>query len=237
MKDKKLDGVEVWKELEDELAPHLKLNVIDRVVYAHLLRHTRLEGKLRLQFSIPWLARKVRISSGPVRNSIRRLADYGALRVVERNYDGHLVEVRLPAEVQPARADKAGAASGSKPPAGTEHERPDFLTTRALRRAIHAREGGQCFYCRRRIPVRARGLDHVVPRSKSGQSSYHNLVLCCLECNSQKKDQPAPDFLRQLYREGGLSRKELSERLRALQALAAGKLRPNVPPTPGTPFA
>ena len=68
----------------------------------------------------------------------------------------------------------------------------------------------------------------MVPRAKSGQNSYRNVVSCCAECNWQKKDHAAEDFLRELYREGGLSRKDLSARLQALQDLAAGKLRPHV---------
>ncbi|HXN21937.1 MAG TPA: HNH endonuclease signature motif containing protein [Candidatus Dormibacteraeota bacterium] len=85
-----------------------------------------------------------------------------------------------------------------------------------------------CFYCLRRIPRRSRCLDHVVPLAQSGSNSYRNLVSCCLDCNSRKKDLPAADFLRQLFREGRLSAKDLSARLLAVQALAAGKLRPQV---------
>jgi hypothetical protein len=32
--------------------PGLRLSVIERAVYSHLLRHSRLEGNKRLQFSI-----------------------------------------------------------------------------------------------------------------------------------------------------------------------------------------
>jgi hypothetical protein len=104
----------------------------------------------------------------------------------------------------------------------------DFLRSTELRQAIHAREGGKCFYYRRRIPGRSRCLDYVVPRAKSGQNSYRNLASCCAACNWQKRDRPAEDFLRDLYREGRLSAKDLSARLRKLQDLAAGKLRPRV---------
>jgi 5-methylcytosine-specific restriction endonuclease McrA len=224
MKHKTIDGVQVWKEFED-LAARLKLNVIDRAVYSHLLRHTRMEGKLRLHFSLPELAREVRISRGPVRDALHRLAGHGALRFIERSYKGHLVEVRLPAEV-PAARRKTETSGPSKPPAEPNLEQLDFLRTRALRQAIHAREGGKCFYCLRRIPRRSCCLDHVVPRAKSGQNSYRNLVSCCVQCNWQKGDDAAEDFLRELYREGRLSAKDLSARLRAVQALAAGKLRP-----------
>ena len=227
MKAKKLDGVEVWKELEDDLAPRLKLDVIEHVVYFHLLRHTRLEGKVRLRFSIPWLARGVMLSNAPAREAMRRLADKGVLRLIERSNIGHLVEVRLPREVCAAHRKKETSGQ-SKLRREADIEKMDFLRTRELRQAIHAREGGKCFYCRRQTPSRSHCLDHVVPRAESGLNSYRNVVSCCMECNWQKKDHTAPDFLRELYRQGGLSRKDLSDRLQAVQELAAGKLRPQV---------
>jgi 5-methylcytosine-specific restriction endonuclease McrA len=99
---------------------------------------------------------------------------------------------------------------------------------RALRQAIHAREGGFCFYCLRRLTPMVRCLDHVVPRVRGGRNGYRNLVSSCAECNSQKGPRRAEDFLRWLYREGRLSAGELRGRLRALAGLAAGKLRPEL---------
>lgn len=222
MKAKKLDGVEVWKEL-DALAPKLGLTVIDRTVYLHLLRLTHVEGKRRLRFSILGIAPHLGLSGGPVRESVRRLKDKGALRLIERSNIGHLVEVRLPGEVRAPRTKRA-----SSPASEANLEEADFLRTGALRRAIHAREGGVCFYCLRRTPSRAHCLDHVVPLVAGGSNSYRNLVSCCMDCNSEKRGHVAADFLRRLYREGRLSCKELSGGLRKLQALAAGKLRPQV---------
>jgi len=91
--------------------------------------------------------------------------------------------------------------------------------------AIHEREGGRCFYCSRRITHHRRCLDHVVPRAELGQ----NLVSCCLECNSNKAERPAEEFLCWLYRDRRLSADELTGRLRALDDLAAGKLIPPLP--------
>ena len=100
------------------------------------------------------------------------------------------------------------------------------MQTRALRQAIHARERGRCFYCLRRIPSRVHCLDHVVPRAESGSNSYRNLVSCCMECNSRKRERSAGDYVRWLRREKRLTEGELLGRLRALCALAAGRLRP-----------
>lgn len=46
-----------WKQMEDLLVPRLRPSAGERTVYSHLLRHSRLEGKRQLRFSIPWLAR------------------------------------------------------------------------------------------------------------------------------------------------------------------------------------
>src|SRR5712692_2793370 len=227
MKEKKIDAIEVWKEL-DALAPKLGLSVIDRTVYLHLLRLTHVEGRRRLRFSILGIAPHLGLTGGPVREAVRRLMDKGALRLIERSNIGHLVEVRLPGEIRALRGTRTGTGGRDKLPGRVKLDEVDFLRTRALRQAIHAREGGLCFYCLRRIPSRAHCLDHVVPVAKSGGNSYRNLVSCCLDCNSRKKDLPAEDFLRRLYREGRLSAKDLSARLLAVQALAAGKLRPHV---------
>ena len=118
-----------------------------------------------------------------------------------------------------------GAAG--EPPAA-RLETTDFLKTWALRKTIHDRERGVCFYCLRCTPAHVQCLDHVVPRARCGRHSYRNLVSCCIECNSRKGDQPDSNFLRTLYRQGRLTPAELDARLRALQALAAGKLRPSL---------
>jgi 5-methylcytosine-specific restriction endonuclease McrA len=108
-------------------------------------------------------------------------------------------------------------------------EEADFLEKQNLRRAIHEREGGHCFYCLRRTTTRRRCLDHVVPRAELGRNSYRNLVSCCVDCNSQKGERSAVEHVRWLYRERRLSNAELSGRLRALDGLASGKLRPSLP--------
>jgi len=100
------------------------------------------------------------------------------------------------------------------------------MKTWTLRKTIHDRERGACFYCLRRTPSHIRCLDHVVPRVRFGRNSYRNLVSSCTECNFRKADRPARDFLRTLYRQGRLTPAELDARLRALKDLAAGKLRP-----------
>jgi 5-methylcytosine-specific restriction endonuclease McrA len=235
MNPKKLNPGLLWMQFEDVLAPRLGLSVKERAVYSYLLRHSLVVGKLRLQFAVMALARTLGLSIGAARQAVRRLDELGALRVLDRSKSGHLAEMRLPEKIRAIRLGKNGAleamgAAGAagEPPASTL-ETTDFLKTWALRKAIHDRERGACFYCHRRSPANVRCLDHVVPRVRFGRNSYRNLVSCCIECNTRKGDRPAADFLRTLYRLGRLTPAELDARLRALKDLAAGKLRPALP--------
>ena len=231
MKNNKINAALVWKQMEDYLAPQKNFSLTDRVVYSHLLRHSRIEGKQQVRFSISWLARGVGLGAKCTRDTVRRLIGRGVLYLVERNYRAHhVVRVRLPLEVKGVRAAKISAHRVAPPPRVVINiEEADFLEKQMLRRAIHEREGGQCFYCLRRIPTRRRCLDHVVPRAELGLNSYRNLVSSCVDCNSEKGERNAEEFLRWLYRERRLSNNELKGRLRALDELAAGKLKPLIP--------
>jgi 5-methylcytosine-specific restriction endonuclease McrA len=226
MKNKKLNAVHVWKQMQDLLVPRLHLSVIDRAVYFHLLRHSRLEGRAQLRFSILWLARGACLSTATARKAVRSLVGKGVLRLTERSKAGHVVTVCLPEEIRSVRTDKIAACTAVRVASVADLEEADFLETRALREAIHEREGGCCFYCLRRMRPMVRCVDHVVAQVRGGRNGYRNLVSACSECNSQKGEQRAEDFLRWLFREGRLSTGELSGRLGALARLAAGKLRP-----------
>src|SRR5258707_6808101 len=88
MKNKNLNAELVWKQLEGMLVPRLGLSVTEHAVYSYLVRHSRLEGEQRAQFSILGLARHIGLSTGPVRDAVRRLVELGALRLVGRSKRG-----------------------------------------------------------------------------------------------------------------------------------------------------
>jgi 5-methylcytosine-specific restriction endonuclease McrA/predicted DNA-binding transcriptional regulator len=230
MKNKNPDAELVWKQLENVLVPRLGLNLAERVVYAYLLRHSRLAGKLQLRFGIGWLARGIRLSDATARHAVRSLAAKGALRLVDRTQAGHLAEILLPDEIHAAPPEGTVPSCLARRPGSANLEEMDFLQVSSRREAIHARERGLCFYCLRRFVTRGRVLDHVVPHVRGGGNSYRNLVSCCVECNSQKGESAAEDFLRSLYRLRRLTSAELEARLRALEALVAGELRPILAP-------
>ena len=52
--------------------------------------------------------------------------------------------------------------------------------TRALsRKNILMRDRYTCQYCQRTLPSGELTLDHVIPRSRAGESAWENLVACC----------------------------------------------------------
>src|SRR5260370_35161821 len=89
MKNKTIDAAQVWKDFEDLLAPKLNFSVTDRAVYSHLLRHSRLVGKLRIRFSLSWLGPRIRLSARTAREAVRRLVFWGVLRWGERSCQAH----------------------------------------------------------------------------------------------------------------------------------------------------
>jgi 5-methylcytosine-specific restriction endonuclease McrA len=57
---------------------------------------------------------------------------------------------------------------------------------RFSRHNIFVRDGNTCQYCGDRRPRSQLNLDHVVPRTAGGRTSWENVVCSCLECNRRK---------------------------------------------------
>jgi len=54
------------------------------------------------------------------------------------------------------------------------------------RRNLFARDRNICQYCGKRFSSSELSLDHVVPRSLGGQSTWTNIVCACVRCNVRK---------------------------------------------------
>jgi len=54
------------------------------------------------------------------------------------------------------------------------------------RRNIFARDNNTCQFCGKRFSTSDLSLDHVVPRSQGGISSWENIVCACIPCNVRK---------------------------------------------------
>jgi 5-methylcytosine-specific restriction endonuclease McrA len=64
---------------------------------------------------------------------------------------------------------------------------PRAVQRRISRRALFARDGWRCVYCG--SSTGRLTLDHVVPRSRGGESSWENVVTACAPCNLRKGDR------------------------------------------------
>ena len=57
---------------------------------------------------------------------------------------------------------------------------------RFTRKNIFYRDKSRCQYCGKKFQTRDLNLDHVVPLSHGGKSTWENVVCCCVRCNSKK---------------------------------------------------
>ncbi|MHC4471088.1 MAG: HNH endonuclease [Planctomycetota bacterium] len=57
------------------------------------------------------------------------------------------------------------------------------------RRNIYRRDAYTCQYCGARPGSELLSIDHVVPRSEGGKSTWENCALACLECNKKKANR------------------------------------------------
>ncbi len=73
---------------------------------------------------------------------------------------------------------------------------------RALsRKNILIRDRHTCQFCGRILPAAELTLDHVIPRSQGGRSTWENLVACCHRCNNRKGDRTPDDSEMKLLRQ------------------------------------
>jgi 5-methylcytosine-specific restriction endonuclease McrA len=66
---------------------------------------------------------------------------------------------------------------------------PHRRTPAWTRRGVFQRDGYTCAYCGKRFGVRDLTVDHVVPISQGGRSTWGNTVTACARCNQRKADR------------------------------------------------
>lgn len=57
------------------------------------------------------------------------------------------------------------------------------------RRNLYKRDDMTCQYCGAKPGSAELNIDHVIPKSRGGQSTWENCVLSCVKCNSRKADK------------------------------------------------
>lgn len=211
----------IYGDIEDLLAPTLGLDPWERVVYYHLLRHTRLEGRPSGLFAVGPLSKAIPVSDFKVREVLRSLHNKGCVRIDDRSRNGHLISVLLPSEIPGlVRAPMEGVP--------VDIASLDFFSGRRYIVEILARENGACLYCLKALTVETCELDHLVPQADKFDHSFRNVVASCHNCNKGKGSLSAADFVRKLYRSSVLSEDELGQRLATVEAIQSGASVPHV---------
>lgn len=65
------------------------------------------------------------------------------------------------------------------------------------KKKVFERDNNTCGYCLDVIHGDEKTIDHVVPQSLGGKTTYGNVVTCCKECNSKKADTPFKELQKQ----------------------------------------
>lgn len=82
------------------------------------------------------------------------------------------------------------------------------------RMAIYFRDGFRCIWCKLAVSVDAKGykltLDHVYV---DGSNEHHNLVTCCLRCNSSRQRTLLSEWLVQVSKKTGEPQEQIAHRV------------------------
>lgn len=73
------------------------------------------------------------------------------------------------------------------------YERTPRNTVKFNRRNVFLRDEYVCQYCGRRYGGHRLSLDHVLPKSRGGPTTWENVVCCCLDCNVRKGGRTPPE--------------------------------------------
>src|SRR6185436_19965432 len=88
----------------------------------------------------------------------------------------------------------------------TEYIHIPFERRSLSRKNILLRDHSTCQYCGKQYPPSELTLDHVLPRSRGGESAWDNLVACCKRCNHKKGNRtPEESGMHLLRRPRGFS--------------------------------
>ena len=57
------------------------------------------------------------------------------------------------------------------------------------RQNLLERDDYRCQYCGKNLPAKELNMDHVIPRDRGGGTSWENVVISCIRCNSKKSNR------------------------------------------------
>jgi len=91
--------------------------------------------------------------------------------IVWKNEEGN-IEYKAPAVIRLRSASKSGP-----------------MKVKFSRANLYSRDNKTCQYCGESCSYKDLTMDHVVPKSLGGRTSWNNIVSCCRDCNTFKADR------------------------------------------------
>src|SRR5438045_8826063 len=82
----------------------------------------------------------------------------------------------------------------------TEYRHIPFERRSLSRKNILMRDHSCCQYCGQQFAPSELTLDHVVTRSRAGESTWDTLVAACTRCNHRKRNRTPPESISHLLR-------------------------------------
>lgn len=132
------------------------------------------------------------VSTTTVRQALTLLFKGSARAVCAESYELHSFESWVEREPGP---DSPSIATTRRPipmPEVIVLTRYDSVPTPGTgfsRRGLLQRDRWTCQYCERSMRTGGLTIDHVLPRSRGGGTSWENCVAACAPCNSRKGDR------------------------------------------------
>ena len=71
----------------------------------------------------------------------------------------------------------------------SNYDKQPMQSVHFSRRNLYIRDNMTCQYCGAQPGSEDLSIDHVVPKSKGGKSTWENCVLACVDCNFKKADK------------------------------------------------
>lgn len=68
----------------------------------------------------------------------------------------------------------------------TGYQKMPPFSIRLNRRNLFLRDDHQCQYCGCKPSSKELTIDHIIPRCQGGKTTWENVVLACIDCNSKK---------------------------------------------------
>ena len=81
------------------------------------------------------------------------------------------------------------------------YDRLPRMHVRFSRQNIYLRDQNTCQYCAKKFSRSDLNLDHVIPRSQGGRTTWDNVVCSCIRCNLHKGGRTPEEAGMQLLRE------------------------------------